>query len=110
MEGIGRNKQELIELEKQLKQLDTIAANDKQDFLEFAYDFIERMGSNFLNPELVSQENRERCKQIVFPAGFYVDKNNKVYTPKISILYRLTSNKKDLPKLEKSSMVRVRRL
>ena len=42
---------------------------------------------------------------MLFPAGFWVDADKKVYTPEISILYRLASNKKDLPDTEKSSMV-----
>lgn len=50
------------------------------------------------------------CKQMLFPAGIFVDQKNKVYTPGISVFYRLATNKKDLPKLEKSSMVRVKRL
>jgi hypothetical protein len=36
-----------------------------------------------------------RCKQIVFPAGFYLDADNKVYTPEISHLIRLAAKKKD---------------
>jgi hypothetical protein len=51
-----------------------------------------------------------RCKQVIFPAGFYLDANKKVYTPEISPLYRLASNKKDLPATEKSLMVRVKGL
>ncbi len=39
-----------------------------------------------------------------------MDANKNVYTPEISPLIRLAANKKDLPELEKSSMVRVRRL
>ena len=51
-----------------------------------------------------------QCKQMLFPAGFWVDVDRKVYTPELSILTRLTSNKKDPPETEKSFMVRVRRL
>lgn len=110
MVEIEKNKNELIDLEKQCLELTSVAENDKHEFMEFAYDFIDRIGSNFLDNELVSPENRERCKQVVFPAGFYVDKNNKVYTPEISELYRLATKQKDLPVTEKSLMVRVRRL
>jgi hypothetical protein len=47
---------------------------------------------------------------LLIPAGFWVDENENVYTPEISVLYRLATNKKDLPSVEKSFMVRVRRL
>ena len=107
---IEKDKQQLKDLETQLAELDTTAESDKQEFLEFAYDFIDKMGMNFLDFELVSPENRERCKQVVFPSGFYVDENNRVYTPEISILYGLAGTKKDPSDTEKSSMVRVKRL
>jgi hypothetical protein len=51
-----------------------------------------------------------QCKQLLTPAGFWVDENENVYTPEISVLYRLATNKKDLSELEKSYMVRVTRL
>ena len=51
-----------------------------------------------------------QCKQLLIPAGFWVDENKNVYTPEISVLYRLAINKKDLSELEKSFMVRVTRL
>lgn len=70
--------------------------------LEFAFSFVDGMGSNFLDPELVSQENRLRCKNLVFPAGFYLDENSKVYTPEISLLYRLATKKKDAEASEDS--------
>jgi hypothetical protein len=50
------------------------------------------MGTSFLK---IEKEDRLRCKQIVFPAGFYLSESNKVYTPEISPLYRLATNKKD---------------
>jgi hypothetical protein len=37
-----------------------------------------------------------QCKQLLIPAGFWVDENENVYTPEISVLYRLATNKKDL--------------
>ena len=53
---------------------------------------------------------RKVCKQILFPAGFCVSSDKKVYTPEISPIYRLARNKKDLPSAEKSLLVRVKRL
>jgi hypothetical protein len=37
---------------------------------------------------------------MLFPAGFWIDTNKKVYTPETSTLIRLASTKKDLPKYE----------
>lgn len=107
---IDNKKEELAELESELKRLKDIADSDKERFLKFAFGFVEDMGNNFLDPELVSQENRLRCKQLVFPAGFYLDEDNKVYTPEISLLYRLATKKKDAEASDNSHLVRVRGL
>lgn len=48
-----------------------------------------------------------QCKQLLIPAGFWVDENENVYTPEISVLYRLATNKKDLSELEKSYLVAI---
>jgi hypothetical protein len=42
---------------------------------------------------------------MLFPASFWIDADEKVYTPDLSILTRLASNKKDLPNPEKSFLV-----
>jgi hypothetical protein len=81
-----------------------IADDDKNRFLGFAFDFINNIGSHFLDYDL-SVEHRVRCKQILFPAGFYLNTENKVYTPIISPIYGLATTKKDSPETEKSFMV-----
>lgn len=110
MASIEKKKLEISKLESQLNDIQSVVHDDKEEFLNFAYDFIDNMGTNFLDTELVSKENRLRCKQIVFPAGFCVDANNKVYTPEISDLYRLARKKKDTEVPDFAHMVRVRRL
>lgn len=105
--AIEAKKQEISELENQIEQLGDNADNDKEAFLRFAFGFLNELGTNFLS---ISQENRLRCKQIVFPGGFRMDNNKNVYTTELSPLYRLATNKKDLPVSEKSFMVRVQRL
>lgn len=109
IEAIEKKKKEISDLEDELVQLENIADRDKEKFLRFAFSFVQDTSRYFLDPTL-SQENRIRCKQLLFPAGFWVDENKKVYTPEISELYRLARTKKDLPETEKSSMVRVTRL
>ncbi len=105
LSAITKKKTEVIDLENQLETLSLQASNDKDRFLRFAFDFVENMGNRFLE---ISPENRLRCKQVLFPAGFYLDAKNKVHTPEISPFYRLISNKKDLSEPEKSLLVRVR--
>lgn len=107
--SIEKNKAELVSLEESIESLALREDIDKSDFLEFAFSFIAMQSDRFFE-ESLSRENRRRCKQLLFPGGFYIDSDKKVYTPEISILYRLASNKKDLSETEKSSMVRVKRL
>jgi DNA invertase Pin-like site-specific DNA recombinase len=104
---IDRKKESVALLETKLLRLNDDSEKDHNDFLRFAFDFIDNLGTNFFD---ISNENRLTCKQIIFPGGFWVDENKKVYTPEISPIYRLVTNKKDLPETEKSFMVRVKRL
>lgn len=110
LDSIEKRKNKISDLKAKLFDLQATADDDKEEFLNFAYGFIKDMGSNFLDPELVSKENRLRCKQLVFPAGFYLNSNNKVYTPEISELYRLATKKKSTEVLKNSHLVRVRGL
>lgn len=104
LDSIANNKVEVIELEEELVKLTQKADSDKDRFLRFAFDFINNMGAKFL---VIPQEDRLRCKQIVFPAGFYLDASNKVYTPEISPLITLQPKKKDTEVSENSHLVRV---
>lgn len=65
------------------------------------------MGNNFLS---ISPEDQMKCKQIIFPAGFYMDSDKNVYTPEISMLIRLAAKKKDTEVSNKSRLVRVQGL
>lgn len=104
MGQIAEKKQDVLKLEEQLDALANQAENDHEQFLKFAFDFADNMGRHFLT---ISHENRERCKQIVFPAGFRLDSRGKVYTPEISPLITLAANKKGTEVPSNSLLVRV---
>jgi DNA invertase Pin-like site-specific DNA recombinase len=105
--SITKKKAEVTELEDELDGLASEADSDKEQFLQFAFNFLEDMGGQFLE---LSPENRLRCKQVIFPAGFYLDAENKVYTPEISPLITLAAKKKDTEVSDNSLLVRVRGL
>jgi DNA invertase Pin-like site-specific DNA recombinase len=107
LESIAKKKDEVDTLEGELSKLAGSAETDKERFLRFAFSFIDNMGSRFLE---ISPQNRDRCKLLLFPAGFYLDANNIVYTPEISPLYGLETKKKSTEVLENSHLVRVMRL
>ena len=107
LDSIAKKKDEVDALEGELGKLASSAETDKDRFLRFAFNFIDTMGDRFLE---ISPENRVRCKLLVFPAGFYLDANNIVYTPQISPLYGLETKKKDAEASNNSHLVRVRGL
>lgn len=106
LDSISTSKLKVIELEDELSKLTEQADNDKDRFLKFAFGFVDNMGSRFLE---ISKDDRLRCKQIVFPAGFYLDADNKVYTPEISPLITLQATKKDAETSDLVQMVHIYR-
>lgn len=107
LKRIETDKQKLVDMEQKHESYDRDDANEKERFISFALEHAENMQAHFIQlpkPRLL------QCKQMLFPSGFWIDADKKVYTPELSILTRLASNKKDLPNPEKSFMVRVTRL
>lgn len=107
MRRIEDDKLRLAELEQQHEDYDKDDLAEKERFITFALGYAENMARDFIK---LSKPRLLQCKQMLFPAGFWIDANKKVYTPELSILTRLASTKKDLPNPEKSFMVRVKRL
>lgn len=101
---IDKKKVNISTLEDELDNLRLKADADKERFLTFAFDFVRNLGSNFLD---LSPQNRALCKELVFPGGFYLNENKKVYTPQISPLITLATKKKDAEASDNSHLVRV---
>lgn len=104
---IEKQKKQVEQMEHDLADITRKSDDDRQRFMLYALRFVSEMNGSFLE---LKPDFRSRCKQIVFPAGFYVDENKNVYTPEISPLIRLASSKKDAEASELALMVRVRRL
>lgn len=107
LENIQRMKAEMSEIEEEISILSERSDTDKERFITFALEFAGKMGNNFLSIDAVS---RDKCKQIIFPAGFYIDSNKNVYTPEMSTLIRLATKKRDTEVSQKSHLVRVQGL
>lgn len=106
---IDKKKKELIKLNTQLRKLTEQQEDDRKEFMTFALRFIQDTGKQFLEP-YVTKENRLVCKQMLFPAGIYINQDEKVYTPEISVFFRGELKKKDTEVSDNSHLVRVRRL
>ncbi|HEY4964331.1 MAG TPA: recombinase family protein [Candidatus Saccharimonadales bacterium] len=102
--NIEKMKIQVEDLKEELSVLEQKMDSDKDKFLKFAFNFANNMGDNFMT---ITDENREKCKQIVFPAGFYMDADKNVYTPEISPLITLQTKKKDTEVSDNARMVRV---
>lgn len=106
---IINKKDELTGLELQFEKITLKEEEDKREFMEFALNFIRETGKHFLEPD-VTKEYRMVCKQLLFPAGIYINPNGKVYTPEVSAFFRGVIKKKDTEVSDNSHLVRVRRL
>jgi DNA invertase Pin-like site-specific DNA recombinase len=102
--NIDKTKKQVQELEEELSGMTQNMDADKDKFLNFAFGFVSNMGECFFS---LSPDDAKKCKQIIFPAGFYMDADKNVYTPEISTLITLQANKKDAEASDFTRMVRV---
>lgn len=105
--SIEKKKLEIQDVEDQIETLRITADDDKEQFVKFGLSFVEDVAKEFLE---ISYEERMRCKELLFPAGFRLNAAGKVYTPEVSIIYRVAATKKDAEASNNSLMVRVRGL
>lgn len=107
MSHIEKNELVRNKLDEQRYKLESSKNGDMQKFLDFALNFAEDVGQRILD---VSQKNRELCTQMIFTDKIFMNRSGNMYTQNISPIYRLIAKQKDLSEIEKSSMVRVKRL
>jgi DNA invertase Pin-like site-specific DNA recombinase len=77
------------EQEKLAVQADINAYNDVdtelEDFIAYSIDYTEELKAKYWS---LDWDRRKRCELLLFPDGFYVTREKKVYTPKVSPIYR----------------------
>lgn len=105
--NIEKLKKQIENLEVELSHLNQEQDTDYELFIKYTVDFISNMGKKFFE---LSPDIRQKRKQIVFPAGFYVNSEKNVYTPEISPIIRLAISKKDTEVSQKALLVRVQGL
>lgn len=101
---IKAKKKSLKNQKQKLENLESTLESDRANFMSFALDFISDTGKYYLD-SATSMENRIRCKQMLFPEEIFIDAQNKVHIPKISVFYRLATNEKDTEVPSISQMV-----
>jgi DNA invertase Pin-like site-specific DNA recombinase len=88
---------EIDEIKAKIEEAEIIAENARdfeRDFIEFAEFAIEYVDSLREHWWQLDKEAMRKCKQILFPAGFAMTQDKKVYTPEISYVYSYGNNKK----------------
>lgn len=61
------------------------------EFVQFTMDFIDKMQRDWWG---LDKKHLDWCKQLLFPEGFSVSRDGKVYTPKISDFYTVAAIEK----------------
>lgn len=89
-EAIEAIKAEISENQHELERASDLQ-EDLVNFVEFSLTTIQNLSEKWWGLE---QTDRLKCKQLLFPKDFYIKKTGKVYTPEISPIIRLLSNKK----------------
>lgn len=80
--------EEIRAAKEQIESITTVE-RDFVEFVEFAIDTVENLRERFWE---LDAEHVSWCKQLLFPEGFSVSRDKKVYTPRISEFYRLNRN------------------
>lgn len=106
-ERIEAKTKQIEEIESKIQTITDSQNENKQNFIDYALNFADNLGAHFfeLDPSLVKE-----FKLLLFPDGFFVNSDNKVYTTKISPFYRLREIKKSSEDDNLNLMVRVKRL
>ena len=92
---------DINQIEHDLQSLNDIE-EDFIEFVDYSIDFIEDLRTRFWE---LDAEHLRWCKQLLFPDGFSLSRDKKVYTPKISDFYRLAATKEDPEGSSESNMV-----
>ncbi len=97
---------EIEQQKKDIADLENIE-EDLIEFMKFGIDLVQNMQIHFWE---IEAEDREKCKLLAFPEGISIDKELKVFTPKISPILSTIYTKKDPSAGDESLLVELRRV
>lgn len=89
-EVLNKSRDRANQLERMLNEVGETADLEREKFTRFALGFIDGLGIHFVT---LSPINVEKCKQILFPDGFWMTPEKNVYTHQISPIYRYRNKK-----------------
>lgn len=100
-EEISKIKAEITEVDIQMAK-DSIVDEEFAEFDNFALDYTENLRTHWWQ---LPGEKLAECKQLLFRGEIIVQPDGNVYTPQISHIYTLETNKKDLDEVNFTDMV-----
>ncbi len=89
-EVLNKSRDQADRLEKMLNEVGETANLEREEFTRFALEFIDNLGTHLIS---LSPDNAKKCKQILFPDGFWTVDAKNVYTRQISPIYRYRNKK-----------------
>jgi len=101
-DAINKIKKENLDLEKQIENMQKLLDGDLLEFINFSLQFINNKGKNWWE---INFEDRQKCKQLVFPDDISFDFSKRVCTAQISPILNLKPNKKDSENTSESLLV-----
>lgn len=100
-DALSEIKSEINNVEQEIGSVKDIE-KDFIEFVKFTMKTIDELQDVFWK---LDDEHMGWCKQLLFPEGFSVSRNKKVYTPVLSEFYRLANTQKDPEGSQKSVLV-----
>ncbi len=101
MDEVDKIKGQILDNEARINESSHLN-NDLIDFVKYALEYTNTLMDDYW---LLDYDDRVRCQLLILPGGISFNSKQKVGTTKISPIYSLEPNKKDLSFNEKSLMV-----
>jgi len=98
---IQKTKELIKETEEEISKHDDV--NDEyQDFFAYAVYYTENLRKKWWS---LPPERKHECKELLFKSEIVIDNSAKVYTPNLSMIYRLMNVKSDSKVAQKRELV-----
>jgi DNA invertase Pin-like site-specific DNA recombinase len=99
--AIESKEQEKLAVHADIKSYSDVDT-ELEDFIAYSINYTEELKAKYWS---LDWDRRKRCELLLFPDGFYVNRQKKVYTPRVSAIYRDKTMKKEPQKALNSQIL-----
>jgi DNA invertase Pin-like site-specific DNA recombinase len=89
--AIESKEQEKLALQADIKTFSDVDT-ELEEFIAYSINYTEELKAKYWS---LDWDRRKRCELLLFPDGFFVTRQKKVYTPRVSAIYRDKTMKKE---------------